>query len=96
MWRRGLSHTAKMRSRCGVFRGAPVLSSHGCLGGTPHVGQAIANIWLAWISQPIMTQFMNVKYRNTAVMNDALFYTTQAEISDVAGLDGSIVRGFGK
>jgi len=67
MWRRGLSPTAKMRSRCGVFRGAPVLSSHGCLGGTPHVGQAIASIWLAWISPPIMTQFMNVKYSIAAV-----------------------------
>ena|SRR5437868_5937010 len=58
MWRRGLSPAAKIRSRCGMFRGSPVLSSHGCLGGTPHVGQAIANIWLAWISRPIITQFM--------------------------------------
>src|SRR6266446_5599561 len=39
-----VSSAAKRRSRCGVFRGWPVLSSHFSPGFDPQVGQWIANI----------------------------------------------------
>src|SRR5258708_14389256 len=37
----------KRRSRCGEFRGCPVLSSHLAPGFAPQVGQCLANIRLA-------------------------------------------------
>jgi hypothetical protein len=51
----GRSFAIHMRSRCGLVRGWPVLSSHFSPGAAPQVGHRTASIWLglsSFVTQP--------------------------------------------